>query len=548
MRFLVLLSTLCFLFGWLPSASAYSIYSGFTEGCHEKITLRSLLVALPNLVPSEAIPIPTSKTWKQVANNLLKGDEFNRQLPQLTEDRLKLMVVSLLIGVRSPDTEGHAVTNFSSLREIHADPSAEGQYAHALRGPSDDGPQGDDNAVQGTRDAIIQLIQDAGDRFRDKAPEEQIITVQLYFDFYGLVDIEVWEPAYLIGRSLHALQDSFAHTIRSDDLKQIRHVLNYVDAIAGDLQESVDGLPHSGFMDRCDGDTEIIAEAATLASSDLISAVNQSVASNEITPVIDLMDEWVTYEPGCTAANDYCASVWLDFVRQEPTGPYLEELIGCQTSGQSYSSFSFPFGWISCLLFLLFSLFLKLPSLRRFIGFCLCLVLLMCIDLKEGGFKTTQAEILIQSELHASVLSDAPDRSTLANTYGWGLRGGYTWGSWMGLLHLEQNRWLSTELDDRTKRGTLNAGVGGAYIYANGFIRTSLVMGTSTLLFDTVFDSSGKTGLFFDLRPIEFHWFPTSWLSLNLTPFSFTFVAPVLETPSIRMVLYRTVFGLEFTI
>ena len=30
------------------------------------------------------------------------------------------------------------------------------------------------------------------------------------------------------------------------------------------------------------------------------------------------------------------------------------------------------------------------------------------------------------------------DRSTLANTYGWGLRGAYAWGPWTGQLHLEQ--------------------------------------------------------------------------------------------------------------
>ena len=166
----------------------------------------------------------------------------------------------------------------------------------------------------------------------------------------------------------------------------------------------------------------------------------------------------------------------------------------------------------------------------------------------QGGLNAAQAKVLIQSEVHASVLSDAPDRSTLANTYGWGLRGGYSWGPWMGQLHLEQNRWLSTELDDRSKSGTLNVGLGGAYIYANGFVRTSLILGTSTLLFDTVFDQSGSTGIFFDLRPVELRWFPTRWLSLNLTPFSFTFVAPVMETPAIRMVLYRTVLGLEVII
>ena len=96
---------------------------------------------------------------------------------------MKLVLVSLLIGVRSPDTEGHAVTNFSSLREIHADPNAEGQYAHALRGPNDDGTKGDENAVLGTREAIIQLIETMRDRYRNQAPQEQVVAVQLYLIF-----------------------------------------------------------------------------------------------------------------------------------------------------------------------------------------------------------------------------------------------------------------------------------------------------------------------------------------------------------------------------
>ena len=91
-------------------------------------------------------------------------------------------------------------------------------------------------------------------------------------------------------------------------------------------------------MDRCDGDTKIIADAATLASADLINAINRSNMLNDATPINDVMEEWLGFEPYCTLANDYCTSVWLDFVRQEPTGPYLEEILGCQTysCGQSF--------------------------------------------------------------------------------------------------------------------------------------------------------------------------------------------------------------------
>jgi hypothetical protein len=512
-------------------ASGYSIHSGLTDGCHERITRGALQLALPQLTPNNSIVIPKSKVWRKLADAILNDDDLKENVPQLTEDRFKLVFVSMLIGVRSPDTEGHAVTNFSSLRQIHADPSAEGQYAHALRGPDDDGAQGDEAAINGTRQAIIDLVQQAGESLRNQSPQDQIITVQLYFDFYGLVDIEVWEPAYLIGRSLHALQDSFAHTIRSNDLKRIRHVLNYVDAIAGDLKESVDGLPHSGHMDQCDGDTQVIADTAMLASADLIESINSSIMSQDVALIRDTLDEWITYEPGCTSVNDYCESIWVDLARQEPTGPYLEEFIGCDAHLRDDRMVEWSMLLMLCMLWVL----------RRSRLSVICFAMMM-----SGLIHDVQARSLVQGEVHASLLSDSPDRSVLANTYGWGLRGGYAWESWVALVHIEQNLWLSTELTDRTTRGVLNAGIGGAYLYGDEFIRSSVVIGTSTMLFDTIFDESGTTGLFFDLRPIELRWFPRDWLALNLTPFSFTYVSPALAEPAIRMVLYRTVFGAEF--
>ena len=44
----------------------------FFEGCHESITRESLRMVLPNLMPNEAITIPDSKTWEQIADNLVE--------------------------------------------------------------------------------------------------------------------------------------------------------------------------------------------------------------------------------------------------------------------------------------------------------------------------------------------------------------------------------------------------------------------------------------------------------------------------------------------
>ena len=514
-----------------PVALGYSIHSGLTEGCHERITNRAFRSAIPQLMLGSEIILPQSEAWQKIADHLLQNIDFSELGAALDEDYVKLTYVSVLLGVRSPDTEGHAVTNFSSLRQIHADPSAEGQYAHALRGPDDDGSEGDLTAIEGTRAHILDLMSQIRDSLREKSPEEQINTVQLYFDFYGLIEIEVWEPAYLMGRALHALQDSFAHTIRSDDLKRILHVLNYVDAISGELDESVDGLPHSDAMDQCDGETEPVAETAMLASAALITSMNRALAINDISPVIGTLDAWVTYEPGCTIVNNYCNSPWVDIARQEQTGPYLEEMIGCQNASRRTSALTLV-GLILALLTL---------ATRR----STLLSVSLCVLTSFYAVDIAHAQVSLQSELHVSVLSDTPDRSALASTYGWGIRGSYRWSSWSALVHVEQNRWMRTELDDHTAPGALNVGLGGSYLFGGRF-RSSLVIGTSTLLFDTLFDQRGTTGIFIDLRPIQARWRPKKWLALNLTPLSFTYVSPVLEAPPIRMVLYRTVFGAEF--
>ena len=47
---------------------AYSIHSGLTDGCHERITRQALQLALPNISPANSITIPESEVWKKIAD------------------------------------------------------------------------------------------------------------------------------------------------------------------------------------------------------------------------------------------------------------------------------------------------------------------------------------------------------------------------------------------------------------------------------------------------------------------------------------------------
>ena len=148
-RYLSLIAWVSFVCCLPAVTQAYSIHSGLTEGCHERITRTAFLTALPSFSPDPSIPIPTSDVWQRFANGIINTNRLSADFPELEDDAFKLMLISTIVGVRSPDTEGHATSNLARLRQIHADPDPAGQYAHALRGANDDGPEGDEIAITG---------------------------------------------------------------------------------------------------------------------------------------------------------------------------------------------------------------------------------------------------------------------------------------------------------------------------------------------------------------------------------------------------------------
>jgi hypothetical protein len=319
-------------------ARAFSIASGFTEGCHESITLRAYDDFLVEL-PLDGLPIPEEDAlWREVAAFLrdelgdgFGGDALNEE--ELT-DAEEFALVSLLIGVRAPDTDGHSVLNLESLRELHSDPSPEGQYAHALRAPADDHSDGDAAAIEGTRERIRALFGEMQLEMSRPA-EEQIGEGQFYLDFYGRFGVKVLQPMYLLGQAAHTVQDSFSHAMRdeADGLRVVVEVLNYADAISSHFSESRDGLAHSDGMDDClgaPGAADGTAQAAVEATIDLFIAARAVLLDQDAAALEAFLDRWITLRPGCDADNVYCGNErWLEVVRTEQTRPYLEAIFGC---------------------------------------------------------------------------------------------------------------------------------------------------------------------------------------------------------------------------
>ena len=148
-------------------------------------------------------------------------------------------------------------------------------------------------------------------------------------------------------------------------------------------------------------------------------------------------------------------------------------------------------------------------------------------------------------EGHISLFSDIAESSLVAGTFGYGARGGYRWNSWGLFLAVEHNMWVATEYHAKVVQGAVNVGLGGEFIYADGFVRTSVAAGPSILAYDTVLDDAGNVGLFLEARPLGLRWTVHEYLVIGLDPLNFAVVAPVLSGIPLVYIQYRTMIYLE---
>jgi hypothetical protein len=216
------------------------------------------------------------------------------------------------------------------------------------------------------------------------------------------------------------------------------------------------------------------------------------------------------------------------------TKPYLETVLGCSVARGTRAG-ALALGMAGLVAALAW-------RARRRRALAAVLLLVVC----AGARPAAAGEIFAAAEGHVSLLSDVPERSIINATLGYALRGGYRWGAWGALLHVERNHWLPTELSRAIQPGALNLGLGAEYLAAGGRVRVSLAVGPSFLWFDTAFDEKGTVGLFVDARPAGLRWRLTEHLRLAFDPLSVALVAPVLHQPGIRQLEYRTLLDLEY--
>ena len=151
----------------------------------------------------------------------------------------------------------------------------------------------------------------------------------------------------------------------------------------------------------------------------------------------------------------------------------------------------------------------------------------------------------VQVEGHVSLLSDAADRSTIGNYFGYGVRGGYRLGQWGFFGTVEHNLWLASESELSVQNGALNVGAGFEFHFFEGRVRSSLALGPSIQLFDTVLEKAGSVGFFIDARFAGLRWELNEHFALQLDPLSFALVAPIVGSIPLILAQYRTVLTLE---
>ncbi|MBI3185678.1 MAG: hypothetical protein HYZ28_26360 [Myxococcales bacterium] len=298
-------------------AHGYSYESPVGSGCHESITLSALRAARADFgIP----PLEASPDERALIDDL----PFFLQ-----PDARDLAGASLLIGVRDPDLKGRNGLDMHDLASIHGHPS--GQREHCLRRPEQDEPDGSLTALaecrEFIRDSALRAITSGLDDGGMPDPDRRT-AVDVHLEVRGQVKVALPIFYVYMGQALHALQDSFTHTFRTEDGQRVKAVLNWVEFANDALEEQRDGPAHMLALDKCDDANPLRKRnrvLATEASTKLmLAALDPDRPLSVKQAAIDrLLDESLGYEAGCSHFSRWCDA---------PEQMYRDPL-GCSAAG-----------------------------------------------------------------------------------------------------------------------------------------------------------------------------------------------------------------------
>ena len=127
------------------------------------------------------------------------------------------------------------------------------------------------------------------------------------------------------------------------------------------------------------------------------------------------------------------------------------------------------------------------------------------------------------------------------------VQAGHRWESFgvFGHLQYDQTRVFTQQTPSLR---LVNLGIGADWINYLGRLRSSVVVGTSTLLTKTAIDPAGTTGWFADVRPAILRWPFGDVVAVQLTPLSFNVDVPVTQGIPLVLTAYFTLIGIEWSL
>jgi MYXO-CTERM domain-containing protein len=281
------------------TAAAYSYESAISTGCHERITMGALRTLRTQVANAPAVT-PDSNDL-----SLITDVPFT-----LDGDMKDLASASLVIGVRDNDLHGRGPTDTSQLAAIHGNP--ENQKEHCLRAVEDDEPGGSERALETCKAFIRGKLVEALDGLDANGVPDPAHRVDLDVQLSLRGSVTASLPLFWVrlGQAVHTLQDGFTHTFRTPDRMRVRTVLNWIEYVNADEVESRDGPVHRNGLDQCESLDPLRTQnmgVASQASLELMHAVlDAGPRENKLAAVDATLAKYLTFEPGCTAANNWC--------------------------------------------------------------------------------------------------------------------------------------------------------------------------------------------------------------------------------------------------
>lgn len=418
-----------------------------------------------------------------------------------------IYMLSLLIGCRWNDLRGKSSFEIWYLLEEMSDP--EDAPEHCLRSPLDNWEEGDADAVEKCRNAVRHFAIKAWSFTSEPGgfPDPDIrVDVPVFLLYTGGTDVSLSGFYYYAGRAFHTIQDSFSHTYRTEDRKQIVEVVNGVEEMVGrDFDPLRDGPGHLRVMDDCRCDRPMIdetLEAIREASAEYL----QVLYGNPETRGADLeifLNRWFTHVPGCTAANEYCSS-------PEPRS-YSEAKCGggCSVCAPVTDRGGLGFLLIAGMVFLVFLLRAKGSRKNHFpftsilfvstvvmFSFFMSKAAEAAADEKSGAAKIFMCAEMEAPEKSGPYVSFRVGGAIWRPAVAFQASGGWAWKKWQLGYVMEWNPWVALERIDFAP-GAYSTGIEISYMVPVNpklKLRFGMVQGISVLLFDPYGHHKGEIG------------------------------------------------------